>query len=284
MLTNFRYHLILVALLLASSLSFGQEVKLEGLRMSGKLKDMGQGVLQVEGSDGETWLVKIEVRNKSELSYAGTAEPDWIRPGMWIQFQANVTGNRRYEVEGPVDQLTVFTPTKDTQLGIIPDSQLGAGLFDEKKPAEQVDKNAPVPCTVRGRIAGIKKNKISVAAGKAALTIEVPDDVRVTVEVADLSVAQPGDSVEIEGWKYPMVPGRAIANRVTITGDKPLTGAKPKRTRGSDDKKKKGDDKPDLIDTEKGASDKNDKSDKKSKKQKEKEPEEKDSESEDSDN
>jgi len=131
----------------------------------------------------------------------------------------------------------------------------------------------------------MKKNKLTVAAGKASLTVEVADNVRVAIEVSDLSLAQPGDSVEIEGWKYPMVPGRAIANKVTITGDKPLAGAKAKRTRGSDDKKKKGDDKADADVADKGLLDKGDKSekpDKKVKKQKEKESDEKDSDAEES--
>jgi hypothetical protein len=221
--------LLLPATVRAQRRELGREVERENVRLTGTLRAMRPGVMQVVTEDGETWLVKIEA-NEEAVAYNGRALPDWLRPGMWIRFRTNLS--QRLQADAPVSELTVFTPREGLQLGVVPELALGQGLFSEPKPEEKPDKDKLTPCMVAGRVAGIKKNKLMVAAGNASVTVDVTDDVRITVEVADLRLAQLGDKVEINGWRYPALPGRAVANRVTISGEQPLTTVrvKPKNT------------------------------------------------------
>jgi hypothetical protein len=214
------------------------EPEREGVRLVGTLKGLRPGLMQIEAEDGEVWLVKLEAR-PDEVTFTGTALPDWLRRGMWVRFRANL--DQRAQADGPVRELTVFTPRDGLPLGVMPDTNLAEGLFSGPKtePQKPVDPRDKVtPCVVAGRIAGLKDNKLQVAAGNAQVTVAVPDDVRILVEVSDLRLAQPGDKVEIVGWKYAMIPGRAVAAQVTVSTEKPLTTipAKPNRQREPEEK------------------------------------------------
>ena len=212
----------------------------EAVELTGTLKDMGPGLLQIEAANGDIWLVQVANRPQ-EISYVGTAEPDWMRAGLWVRFQSHLTFQRKVQADGPVTELTVVTPSEEQLPGIAPISSLGDHLFSDEPEQPATNKREPIPCTVVGRIVNLKKNKMTVAAADVALTVEVVDDVRIAVQLAELSVAQAGDQVTIRGWKLPMVPGRAVAHTVLITSDKPLTGARPKRGRGSAEEKNKKD-------------------------------------------
>lgn len=214
--------------------AWGQQrnVEREGVRLEGTLKALQPGLLQVEAKDGELWLIKVEAKGK-DLLYTAAAKADWLRPGLWIRFRASF--NQRGQLESELADVTVFTPREDQQLGLIPEVSLGEGLFsDEQETApKERNRNQVTPYVVAGRIASLKRGRMTVAAGNVPVTVAVPEDLRIAVEVSDYSLAQPGDRVEIQGWKYPMVPGRAIANRLTINSDAVLAAPTPMPRRGA---------------------------------------------------
>lgn len=216
-----------------------REPEREGVQIAGTVKDFQGSVLQVTANDGETWLVKLNTnRNAPQdaMTYTAKATFDWLRAGMFVRFRANV--NQRLLVDGPVNELTVFTPSPENPLGIVPEANLGQGIFADTAPEKKPDKDRSVLCNVAGRLVGSKKGKLLIAAGVGSLSIEVPDDVKIHVEIADLSFMQPGDKVEIAGWKYQMVPGRAVADRIAVSAEKPLTGPVPKSSRDATSKTK----------------------------------------------
>lgn len=218
----------------------------EGVRLSGKLVALQPGLMQVEAKDGETWLIKVEARG-NDLMYTATAKPEWLRPGMWVRFRASFDQRGRQQTE--LADVTVFTPQEGQQLGLIPEVSLGDGLFSDEEEERKKERstNQVTPYVVAGRIVGFKKSKMTVAAGNVPVTVEVPDTLRVAVEVADYSLAQPGDAVEIQGWKYPMVPGRAIANRLTVNSENVLGNPPPAARRkkgGEQDAGRDGEDQP----------------------------------------
>jgi hypothetical protein len=241
------------ALLIVVVSSLAQEPERESVRVEGVIEEIGPGVLQVADTQGTSWLVKVEAR-PLDLMYSGTAELGWLAPGMWVRCSTSL--NQRLQSVEPVALLTVFTPQDPTQLGIFPQTTLGKDLFAapevETKSAKgqrAVDKETP--CIVAGKLVAVRRNKCTVAAGNAVVTLDLAQDAKVSVEVADLRLASKGDKVTLEGWKYAMVPGRMVATRVSVSGAAPLgantQGTRPparSKAKGGEDAKPAGEPKP----------------------------------------
>jgi hypothetical protein len=195
----------------------------ERVRLTGSLVDMRPGLLQVKDEEGQAWLVQMP-RNLDQVSYVGTAKADWLRPGMWVRFRGSF--NARGQMETPLGELSVFTPRRDDRLGLMPEERFGEGLFGDDKPSARGPgaKAEAVPYSVAGRVAGLSRGKMRVAAGPMPLVVDLPDEVRISIDVADVTLARQGDVVEVQGWSSPMAPYRVMARRVTIRSEEPLTG------------------------------------------------------------
>ncbi|MBM3998013.1 MAG: hypothetical protein FJ297_00475 [Planctomycetes bacterium] len=220
----------------------GQQGERENVNLTGTVADLGPGLMQMTEKSGTSWLIKVEPE-RTEVQYLGTALADWVRPGTWVQIRANL--NQKLQADAIVTEMTVFTPKKDMQLGVVQEfsfSQGGFGGFaagesdpkadkdkadKDKADKDKADKDKAVACLVRGRFLGIKKNKMTIQAGQP-ITVEVGDDLKVLVEVSDYTLARPGDKVDVRGWKYESISGRAIATELVITSETPLESPKPK--------------------------------------------------------
>ncbi|GIW95822.1 MAG: hypothetical protein KatS3mg110_3871 [Pirellulaceae bacterium] len=207
--------------------TMGQELQREAFHLEGKLQRLAPGLLQVADEQGNVWLVKIEA-NPRDVSFSATAAPEWLGPGMWVRFSAVL--DQRLQAQEPVKELTVFTPLDPSQLGIIPQVSLGKEIFAPPEPQSD-QTNKPQLCLVAGRLVGMARGKttrVSVLAGTNTLTVNLAEPAKIIVEVSDLSWAKPGDKVVLDGWYYPMIPGRAIANRISVSASAELA---PARTR-----------------------------------------------------
>jgi hypothetical protein len=239
----------IVAFLSITSFASAQQRDREQGRWTGKLKGLAPRVLQVESDKGERWLVAVEARPQ-EVSFQGSATPDFLRPGMLVQFRASI--DKKGEAQDEIGEIKVVTQRMGIQLGLQADGGVaGGGLFesnddDGNKKKKKVRGDAS-PFLVTGTLRSIKDGKMYVAAGPT-VKAELSDNCQVSLDISDFSLAREGDNVEIEGWRYVNQSNQIYARRLTITADKPL-GIDEKKRRPiakSDEKKpedKKAEDK-----------------------------------------
>ena len=174
------------------------------------------------------------------MIFSGSAEPSWLRRGMLVRFTGEF--DKKGKPQAPVTELEVFNLREGYQLGVFPEERTGVDTGDlftnnttEKKKKK---KRTRAPQTgkylVSGRLTVLKGNKLGMSAGGALVQAELAEKVRIAVSLNDIRYIQEGDSVEVDAW-YPegqKANARAIANRLTITASKPLTG-QVKRPRAS---------------------------------------------------
>jgi len=184
-------------------------------------------VAQVLGGEGEQWLVKVPP--SGQVTYNASAEMDWLRAGMFVEFSANF--DSKGQATAPLSQISVFTPSKDRPIGAQADSGLSkaaAELFTTPDPKEaEKPKQESVSLKVAGRITGIRNGKLSVAAGNANVTAELAEKCSILVSVNDASLARADDTVRFSGWRLPNDQVHIYANQLTINAKEPLTGKRP---------------------------------------------------------
>jgi hypothetical protein len=236
---NIRVIMLFVAGILSlPTFGFSQQREREPGRWTGKLKGVGPGgVLQVQGDKGEQWLVAVEARPQ-DISYQGSSTQAFLRPGMLVQFNASL--DKKGEAQEPISELKVVSQRMGIQLGLQAGGSAGAGLFnsadDEGKKKKKVRTDASYQVT--GTLRSIKDGKIYVAAG-TTVKAELTNNCQVSIDVADVSLAREGDTVEIGGWRYANQANQLYARNLTITADKPLgSDEKKRRTPAKGDEKK----------------------------------------------
>jgi hypothetical protein len=144
------------------------------IQLQGTVAGVRPGMVAVTTAAGETWALKITPR--SEVRVTGTAEPDVLRPGMYVRFIAPID-TRRSLVQGKVEKLIIFTPSEGVgrmpgvfypgQEGEDPTLEPGAGgppnVPGGRNPAE-VQANPP-----RGRNPGVKPKALPSTRRENAL-------------------------------------------------------------------------------------------------------------------
>ena len=214
-----------------------KQVPKETLRSTGTILRIAPGFLQVKTKDGGQWIIKVP-DNQENISVVGSAEANWLQRGMYVRF----TGlfDKRGKPSGSINQLQVFSPDKNTKIGVFPDSGLGLetkALFDDKDPAaapqagKGADRSQYSPYLVAGRLATAKGGKLSVLAGRTLVQAQLAEKVKISVAVSNPGLARIGDTVELEAW-YPAnqkAAGKAIATRLKVTATKPYAMTKRER-------------------------------------------------------
>jgi hypothetical protein len=212
--------------------------ELEPFAAEGTLRAVMPGRIQMVTDSTQNWLVLIGP--KAAIHVTGTAEPDFLKAGMFIRFTAEV--DRRGQAKGELKQLTIFTPSAQEFPGIWPEGQepagdkrqegkrrFGSGIADHP-PAGEL--SASDVYTVAGRITKCRKGRLTVDTGRAAVQAQVAQDAKIDVDFADYRVAKPGDRISITRGK--MFAGRigfAQAQELTIRLSEPLALPKKKAVR-----------------------------------------------------
>lgn len=230
------------------------------IQLQGTVAGVRPGMIAVSTAAGETWAVKVTGR--TEIRVLGTAEPDVLRPGLYVRFFAPVD-KRRSRVEQKVGKLTIFSPSK--QIGRMP------GVF---YPGQEGDEAAPEPGTppngpeapgpgraakahnrkapaerpmgprsrtpgppdkapnvetfdIRARLTAVKGDWLTVYVRnpffKPSLRIQLTDEPEIKLDVSEYSVAKPGDKVAALGRG---IGAQAVqARQVRIELAEPLGGS-----------------------------------------------------------
>ncbi|MFN0019811.1 MAG: hypothetical protein ACKVP0_16260 [Pirellulaceae bacterium] len=233
--------LALIAGLLPSLSALGQNLEREQLNVAGTLKGVAPGAIQVEVSEKEVWILKVEAKPE-DVTFSGTAEKSFLQPGMFLEFRSPV--NKRGMVLEPVANLIVFTPSEARLPGVQADGDLGGGapVFKEEKGEKKPDpkeKKAAKPKAddtvylVRGAITKVGRGgDITVSADGAQVKFNLAEDCKISVEVNELSFVAPGDKVTVQGWYIKDQPGEGAASKIEVSAAKPLTsGVKKKPTK-----------------------------------------------------
>jgi hypothetical protein len=201
----------------------GQEdLPRENVTAKGVVKGVRPGLLAVVTEQGEQWLVKVPDRPQ-EVSFVASANRSWLRPGMLVKFKNTFDAKGR--PVALVRQLEVISLRADTQLGLIPDSQLGGGstgLFSSDEPVKKQSAPETMSFTVAGTLRGYKDGNILVVAGGTPVQSQLDEKATISVDVSDYSLAREGDTVQFNGWYYLGQRDRIFSNRLTISSTQKL--------------------------------------------------------------
>ena len=222
----------------------------ENVELSGILKQIGPGVLQIATDAGDQWLVRLEGRpQEMKLAFSGKADPAFLRSGMLVQFAGTV--NKKGQLQEKLDSLIITSLREGVEVGVFPEATGGnaGGLFSDSKPEEKPKKPAKtdaVPCRVTGYITKISRaGELTVNCRNAAVTASLGEEAKVSVDLTDLRLAQAGDKVELRGWYIKNQKGQAWSRDVNISAANVLGEPKKKpREEDKDPEKKPTDEKP----------------------------------------
>ena len=247
------FRLVLVA---SFGLGFFTSLQAQGVRLPQNRQPVAQtqpvdlqGVLENMGSSGltmvdnnQTW--RVFVPQNAKVQVTGTAEVDFLRSGLGVEFEATV--DDRGTIQERVGELTIVTLSRKKPMGVFPanavgDAQDGFGVGVEadlgnanKKPHKRAKVGKTVAGTYRivGRLAVGRGGKLSVHAGRGMFQIELAEQPTISVDVAHCNIARKGDKISVQGISMPARPGLAQAQVVNIVLSEPLTGIKKKRPSG----------------------------------------------------
>lgn len=136
--------------------------------------------------DGETPMF-VKLTDKTQVVVLGTAEPNFLRPGMFVRFSAAEITNRGM-IEAPVDKLTIFSPRDGYSIGVFSDSD------------DPTDESGPV--LVAGQLRGLRNGKFILLVGNQQVRGELSEDVEIKVEVSDYGLAYSGDEITVTGLGF----------------------------------------------------------------------------------
>ncbi len=198
---------------------------------SGTIVEIQNDVISIRDSKNETWFLKLV--DDTKITITGTAELDYLRPGVLVQFLAEFDKRN-----------TVISSVKEVQV-ISSQGKPALGLFsaEEGEPTDRPLRNPGAGTyLVKGKIISVKDGNLLVTAGSARkISAKTADDLTVLILLDDLSLAQSGDTVKVKAWYYEIQrpnqllnqPGRALAEELEIELAKPLAGS-GKKTRTSE--------------------------------------------------
>ncbi len=205
---------------------------------TGTVEDFGMGMIKVKTGENDFWIAKVG--KATEVHVTGTAEPEVLMPGVFIQFAAQV--DRRGRVQGKIAKMLIFTPSTEIIPGVFPD-QTAMGDVQAEPPAKNAQ--ATSGYSIAGRINSLKKGKLTLQAGNHVMKCELADELEIEVDVALYQLAKQGDKIDCSGTMEDELRKIGAAKTVFIELTKPLAGPekkKPKRTRTP--RTKKSDDDP----------------------------------------
>lgn len=226
--------------------------------------------IKVTTETNQVWILQVDPNAK--VNVTGRAKLDFLKPGHYIAFSADVD-KRRSVVEEKITKLTIVTPSDLKPVGAFP-SQGGAG-FSGVPGANIAQGPAAAPAAAKaggaaterfdivGQYTGVnKKGSATVMVPnpsfKPALTVEIAEDAEIDLDLTDPKayvLAKKGDKIEAKGQQ--VGPTAAKANDILISLSEVLTGAQsgPKKAVSRRSSRgKKADEQEEPAEAEKGES------------------------------
>lgn len=181
-------------------------------------------IIRVRDSKMESWVLNLMPETKVVVE--GEAQTECLRPGLSVQL--NVTLNKKGLVTKDVEEIEIFSPQGKASLGFFP--------VGDDAAARPLRNPGAGEWLVKGKLASFRDRELAITAGSRKIVAKTAADLKVSLKLDDVNLAQQGDEIKIVAWYYernrpnPMLMrwGRALAEEVTITLAKPLapTGKK----------------------------------------------------------
>jgi len=190
------------------------------IEVSGKLKS-ARGNLMVITRDDDTDVTVMIPDDPTELNFSATAKPAWLRNGMLIRVQAmfGPTG----QPQMPIDKVELFTPFQAKKLAGHDRERFIAGVYpaDANPNANSLQGGFQAGVyKIVGDIAGMSPEGILVNAGNKRVPLPVAQDASFLIQYNNLSLAEPGDLVNVSGFHQPPDETKIKASSVTVKVDR----------------------------------------------------------------
>jgi hypothetical protein len=212
--------------------TYAQRPQPQDFKGEGTVEGVLGSRIQMKTKANET--VVVQIFPQSQVRLTGTTTVDFLRPGLCVEFTAEVAKN--LVVKDKISQLTLISPTPDAPLGLYPEGaapggkggDADAGFGDPpskagKSSSGRRGKSAggsgvqlPGVCTVRGTIKSLVGTSLAVTC-KGLVKAELDDNVEIAVAVADHTLASKGDAITVHGKKLDK---QVLAQSVTIVAQK----------------------------------------------------------------
>jgi hypothetical protein len=211
----------------------------EPASLDGTITSIAPGEIVIANKkDSKPWSVYVQPT--TSILVTGTADPEFLKVGLTVQFQADL--DKDHKAKDSVGELTLVTPSRENPAGIFAPGSSPQKLSDPAsagkaaaKPAEKGGFGGTEPkfggagmSRVVGRITKRHDNALTIRAGTKNVSIELAADPKIHVYLTDSKFASVGDSITIQGKEYKGKPGFCAADSVKITLAQPLTEKKKK--------------------------------------------------------
>lgn len=169
--------------------------KQEKTNLTGKLTAAQAPLIKLKPEKGnQEWTIRVDSK-PTEIIVRGEAEKAWVRPGMFVHFEATL--DKKGFGQSAVSEVSVFTPTPQLELGVTESGGVPDFASDGSEEATESSGEEVSKYTVVGRLSGVARDgKWSVSAGKAKVTVEVAEDAKISVELPDPRLIRIGDTVK----------------------------------------------------------------------------------------
>jgi hypothetical protein len=193
---------------------------LRDVTVDGTVEGMKGNVLQMKATAGHPWLVSIQP-GFSKLGVSGTARADFLKPGMLVSFTATLPEDKKAEVESPLTDLAIISPSETNTPGAFEDKEKEGVYF------------------VRGTVRSYKDGKLTVTAGRQVVA-PVSADAEIKLDSTDLGLVRQGDTIKVMGKQVQqpntsgnnMQPGTVIGQTIDIKLQETLSAATFKKKPG----------------------------------------------------
>ena len=220
-----------VVVALTAAVAWGQQPQIPNptqlvLDAKGVIQSVSPHSISMNASEKGDWVITIGP--ETQITVAGSAEPEYLGPGMTVKFSGEL--GKKFNLTKELDAVEIFDPP----------AKGGMGAFDSGSEDAKIVR-VPAEGTTyefRGRVASFKEGELIVSiGGNKKIIAKTAQSLNVTVNLHDPTIAQEGDSINASGWysdqQRPnltnMTPGEAVGNIVSITLAKPLASTKKVR-------------------------------------------------------
>ncbi len=162
-----------------------------------------------------TWTVSTP--HDLPIRVTGEAKPDYLRPGLMVQFTAKADGR---EVKEPIRELSIVTAAT---------AHAASAGQPANKHAGPDEPAAAKPAKLTGRLGHFHDNHWPVHVGDKTLLVELADDVKIKITLAGRRLIGAGDKIVVHGEMIHGKPGACVASDVQVTLAKPLHGPKDRQ-------------------------------------------------------
>ncbi len=223
--------------------------------VSGTIQKIGRNGIVVSNGN-QMWNVVVmrpsKVNAGTKVQVTGTMTANNLQSGLIVELTADI--DNRNTIQGKVNALTITSITREKPMGVFPDADSGFGGNDSDKSAKRPT-HAKSGKAGRGQIVGrcrivgqliARGGSLSVKYGRGTLSFQLGETPKINVDMADLSLARPGQEVSIKGYASPRQPNMVQATEVKIKlpdvpdADKPEKADKKEAAKPEAKKAEKG--------------------------------------------